>query len=267
MDDTESTEITSTSTEETEVALEQPKPRGGLASRAKKSVDKPVEATTEKIETLSKEAGSDSTAEPKTKETSPAPKKNTGITAKKTATASDKAEPTTDSAVKAAEPKKASPAPKKKTVGKKTSGITAKKIAETISATKTKSTNPPTEANSDTKDAAPKAGLRRKGPIGGKNRKPVKVHKSEFGMRMCIRCPLPFEPVEADEVVCPKCKGHVETRFAQLFGDEDPYSPQPTLRTNKIARVIIRKNSNHKDEPERDIAEESLEAIDRYDDD
>ena len=86
---------------------------------------------------------------------------------------------------------------------------------------------------------------------------------------MCIRCPQPFEPVEADEVVCPKCKGHVETRFSQLFGDEDPYSPQPTLRTNKIARVIIRKNQKQQEEEQalRDIAEENLEPIDRYDDD
>jgi hypothetical protein len=112
-----------------------------------------------------------------------------------------------------------------------------------------------------------KSGVRRKGPIGSKTKKLVKTKKSEFGMRMCIRCPNPFEPVEEEEVVCPKCKDAVQMRFSQLFGDEDPYSPQPTLRTNKIARVIFRNNKkNEIREEDRDIAEESLDPIDRYDD-
>ena len=113
-----------------------------------------------------------------------------------------------------------------------------------------------------------KSGVRRKGPIGAKSKKVVKATKSEFGMRMCIRCPNPFEPVEENEVVCPKCKDAVNMRFSQLFGDEDPYSPQPTLRTNKIARVIFRNNKKNElpEHVDRDIAEESLEPIDRYDD-
>ena len=117
-------------------------------------------------------------------------------------------------------------------------------------------------------DSDQKTGVRRKGPIGSKGKKVLKTSKSEFGMRMCVRCPNPFEPVEESEVVCPKCKDAVNMRFSQLFGDEDPYSPQPTLRTNKIARVIFR-NSKKTEAPEtfdRDIAEESLEPIDRYDD-
>jgi hypothetical protein len=70
-------------------------------------------------------------------------------------------------------------------------------------------------------------------------------------------------------MVCPKCKVHVSNRFNQLFGDEDPYSPQPTLRSNKIARVIIRKNENREEpeEDELDIAAEDLPPVDRYDDD
>jgi hypothetical protein len=88
-------------------------------------------------------------------------------------------------------------------------------------------------------------------------------------MRMCIRCPQPFEPIEESEMVCPKCKVHVSNRFNQLFGDEDPYSPQPTLRSNKIARVIIRKNENREDpeEDELDNAAADLPPVDRYDDD
>lgn len=152
------------------------------------------------------------------------------------------------------------PATKKKAPAKK--ATTAKKTTA-----KAKASEETKDAESTPKAAPKKAGVKRKGPIGAKGKKVAKVKKSEFGMRMCIRCPMPFEPVEEDEVVCPKCKDHVETRFSQLFGDEDPYSPQPTLRTNKIARVIIRKNQKNVPEEEPDIAEQSLEAIDRYDDD
>jgi type IV secretory pathway component VirB8 len=87
-------------------------------------------------------------------------------------------------------------------------------------------------------------------------------------MRICFRCNTPFEPVAEEEVICPKCTDSVNTRFLQLFGDEDPYSPQPTLRTNKIARVIVRKNqSKLQKEKEDDIAAKSMEPVDRYDDD
>ena len=148
-------------------------------------------------------------------------------------------------------------------------GIVSKSIV-----VKNESTRPihglaaPAKASIGADDSDQKTGVRRKGPIGSKSKKVVKTSKSEFGMRMCVRCPNPFEPVEENEVVCPKCKDAVNMRFSQLFGDEDPYSPQPTLRTNKIARVIFR-NSKKTEAPEpfdRDIAEESLEPIDRYDD-
>ena len=86
---------------------------------------------------------------------------------------------------------------------------------------------------------------------------------------MCFRCAEPFEPAFKTEVVCPKCKDQVDNRFKQLFGDEDPYSPQPSIRSNKIARVIIRKNNRQEEEEEDelDLAAEDLPPVDRYDDD
>ncbi len=57
---------------------------------------------------------------------------------------------------------------------------------------------------------------------------------------LCLRCFQPFEPLEKERL-CPNCNELAKQRFWQLFGDEDPYSPQPTIRTSKIARVIPRK--------------------------
>jgi hypothetical protein len=153
-------------------------------------------------------------------------------------------------------------AQKKKSSTVKTSA-SSKKTSKPA-ANKAKTTTTP-------KKAAPKAkgGVRRKGPIGSKAKKTTKATKVDIGMRICFRCNSPFEPVAEDEVICPKCLDSVNTRFESLFGDEDPYSPQPTLRTNKIARVIIRKNQANlqKKEDEKDDAEKNLEPIDRYDDD
>ena len=83
---------------------------------------------------------------------------------------------------------------------------------------------------------------------------------------MCIRCPKTFEPLDKADVVCPDCKDAVANRFFILFGDEDPYSPQPTMRTNKIARVIIRKKDEVQENDEDDFGDD-LKPVDRYDDD
>ena len=70
-------------------------------------------------------------------------------------------------------------------------------------------------------------------------------------MRMCYRCSLPFEPAK-DENICQSCDNYSSTRFDQLFGDEDPYSPQITIRTNKIARIIPRKRVVEVEDEEED---------------
>jgi len=141
----------------------------------------------------------------------------------------------------------------------------------TVKAVEVKKTNevekveadPSTDAETQVKARSGlKVGVRRKGPVGAKSNELKKAapSKSTAKLRMCVRCPKTFEPLEKGDVVCPDCKDHVANRFFILFGDEDPYSPQPTMRTNKIARVIIRKK-------EEEIKAPMMEnVVDRYDD-
>ncbi|MBF0244767.1 MAG: hypothetical protein HQL31_05795 [Planctomycetes bacterium] len=67
-----------------------------------------------------------------------------------------------------------------------------------------------------------------------------KIPEGRENYIMCLRCQDPFEPLDG-EYLCPNCMGPSEMRYNQLFGNEDPYSPKPTNRSNKIAKIIPRK--------------------------
>lgn len=59
-------------------------------------------------------------------------------------------------------------------------------------------------------------------------------------MISCYRCYKPFEPLNSEKL-CADCEKLAQQVFHRYFGDEDPYSPQPSMRISKIARVIPRK--------------------------